>query len=98
MSPEVARRVITLFRTYRPPHRAEYDLTPHEVRTEVAGRGTQLPVCGGGIGCYPKHGQFPPLENLRKDAGTLKNRSCRQGAPQSTHLIGMPDSMACTQQ
>lgn len=32
MSPEVARRVITLFREYRPPQKAEYDLTPHEIR------------------------------------------------------------------
>jgi DNA-binding NarL/FixJ family response regulator len=32
MSPEVARRVITLFRAFRPPQRAEHDLTPHEVR------------------------------------------------------------------
>src|SRR5258708_1410894 len=32
MSPEVARRVIALFRTVRPPERSSYDLTPHEVR------------------------------------------------------------------
>jgi DNA-binding NarL/FixJ family response regulator len=32
MSPEVARRVITLFRTIRPPDRADYHLTPHETR------------------------------------------------------------------
>jgi DNA-binding NarL/FixJ family response regulator len=32
MSPEVARRVISLFREIRPPERADYDLTPHEVR------------------------------------------------------------------
>src|SRR5918911_1829602 len=32
MSPEVARRVITLFREIRPPERADYDLTPHEIR------------------------------------------------------------------
>ncbi len=32
MSPEVARRVITLFRDFGPPQRADYDLTPHEVR------------------------------------------------------------------
>ena len=32
MSPEVARRVITLFREIRPPERAEYELTPHETR------------------------------------------------------------------
>jgi DNA-binding NarL/FixJ family response regulator len=32
MSPEVARRVITLFREVRPPERADYNLTPHEQR------------------------------------------------------------------
>jgi DNA-binding NarL/FixJ family response regulator len=32
MSPEVARRVIELFREIRPPDRADYNLTPHEVR------------------------------------------------------------------
>ena len=32
MSPEVARRVISLFREIRPPERADYDLTPHETR------------------------------------------------------------------
>lgn len=32
MSPEVARRVITLFRDFRPPERADYELTPHETR------------------------------------------------------------------
>jgi len=32
MSPEVARRVVELFRTTRVPERASYHLTPHEVR------------------------------------------------------------------
>jgi DNA-binding NarL/FixJ family response regulator len=32
MSPEVASRVITLFRDIRPPERADYELTPHETR------------------------------------------------------------------
>ncbi len=32
MSPEVARRVITVFRDIRPPERADYDLTAHETR------------------------------------------------------------------
>jgi DNA-binding NarL/FixJ family response regulator len=32
MSPEIACRVINLFREIRPPERADYDLTPHEVR------------------------------------------------------------------
>ena len=30
MSPEVARRVVRLFREFRPPARADYDLTPQE--------------------------------------------------------------------
>ncbi|HYL97384.1 MAG TPA: response regulator transcription factor [Blastocatellia bacterium] len=32
MSPEVARRVVALFRDMRPPERADYQLTPHELR------------------------------------------------------------------
>jgi DNA-binding NarL/FixJ family response regulator len=32
MSPEVANRVIKLFRHIRPPDRSDYDLTPHETR------------------------------------------------------------------
>lgn len=32
MSPEVARKVIKLFRAVRPPERADYHLTPHELR------------------------------------------------------------------
>ena len=32
MSPDVAARVISLFRDIRPPERVEYDLTPHETR------------------------------------------------------------------
>jgi DNA-binding NarL/FixJ family response regulator len=32
MSPEIARKVITLFRDVRPPERVDYDLTPHEER------------------------------------------------------------------
>jgi DNA-binding NarL/FixJ family response regulator len=32
MSPEIAARVISLFRDIRPPERADYELTPHEVR------------------------------------------------------------------
>ncbi len=32
MSPEIARRVVTLFQKFRPPEKGEIDLTPHEVR------------------------------------------------------------------
>ena len=32
MSPEIARKVITIFRDFRPPERVDYELTPHEER------------------------------------------------------------------
>jgi DNA-binding NarL/FixJ family response regulator len=32
MSPEVARRVVELFRKFQPPERADYHLTPYELR------------------------------------------------------------------
>jgi DNA-binding NarL/FixJ family response regulator len=32
MSPEIARRVVTLFREIRPPDKANYQLTPHELK------------------------------------------------------------------
>lgn len=32
MSPEIARRVVALFREFRPPKRVNYKLTPHEIR------------------------------------------------------------------
>jgi DNA-binding NarL/FixJ family response regulator len=32
MSPEVARRVVLLFRKFSPPEQADYDPTPHESR------------------------------------------------------------------
>jgi DNA-binding NarL/FixJ family response regulator len=32
MSPEVAHRVVTLFREFRPPEKADCHLTPHELR------------------------------------------------------------------
>lgn len=32
MSPEVAKRVISLFKDIRPPEQSEHDLTPHELR------------------------------------------------------------------
>jgi DNA-binding NarL/FixJ family response regulator len=32
MSPEIARRVVSLFRTVRPPDQSDYNLTPHELR------------------------------------------------------------------
>jgi DNA-binding NarL/FixJ family response regulator len=32
MSPEIASKVLRLFREIRPPRKADYELTPHELR------------------------------------------------------------------
>jgi DNA-binding NarL/FixJ family response regulator len=32
MSPEIARKVVALFRDFRPPAQVDYDLSPHELR------------------------------------------------------------------
>ena len=32
MSPEVARRVVNLFRNFTPPTKSDYNLSPHELR------------------------------------------------------------------
>jgi DNA-binding NarL/FixJ family response regulator len=32
MTPEIARRVVSLFRQFRPPEQVDYQLTPHELR------------------------------------------------------------------
>jgi DNA-binding NarL/FixJ family response regulator len=32
MSPQIAKRVVELFRRFRPPEKAQYNLTPHELR------------------------------------------------------------------
>jgi DNA-binding NarL/FixJ family response regulator len=54
MSPEVASRVVALFREFRPPVRADYHLTPHEVRilgllTEGHGYKTAAEALGSSV-------------------------------------------------
>jgi len=52
MTPEVARKVITLFREFRPPERAEYRLTPQEtllLKLLVEGHSYKTAACEMGI-------------------------------------------------
>jgi DNA-binding NarL/FixJ family response regulator len=54
MSPEVASRVVALFREFRPPVHADYHLTPHEVRilgllTEGHGYKTAAEALGSSV-------------------------------------------------
>lgn len=54
MSPEVARRVVAVFREMRPPRDADYDLTPHEVRLlKLMGEGHSYRTAGDVLGVTP---------------------------------------------
>ncbi|HEV2448140.1 MAG TPA: response regulator transcription factor [Candidatus Sulfopaludibacter sp.] len=51
MSIEVARKVITLFREFRPPERAERDLSPHEMRLlQLLAEGHNYKTAAGKLG------------------------------------------------
>jgi len=51
MSPEVARRVVALFRQFRPPHDASYQLTAQESRLlALLGEGHQYKTAAGEMG------------------------------------------------
>jgi DNA-binding NarL/FixJ family response regulator len=54
MSPEVARRVISLFHRVRPPQKADHDLTPHEVRLlQLLAEGHNRKTAAGKLGVSP---------------------------------------------
>src|SRR5919106_246754 len=60
MSPEVASRVVALFRDFRPPSAADYHLTPHEVRllglmTEGHGYKTAAAALGSSVNTIAFH-------------------------------------------
>jgi len=55
MSPEVARRVLDLFREIRPPEHADYQLTPHELRLlKLLVEGHSYKSAAGKLGVSPK--------------------------------------------
>lgn len=52
VSPEVAARVIALFKDFRPPAAADHDLTPHEVRVlKLLVEGHGYKTAAGVLGC-----------------------------------------------
>src|SRR5262245_57751151 len=52
LSPEVASRVITLFREFRPPEAADHRLTPHELRLlKLLGEGHSYKTAAAELGC-----------------------------------------------
>jgi DNA-binding NarL/FixJ family response regulator len=55
MSPEVARRVVALFREFRPPQKADYHLTPHELRLlKLLVEGCSYKTAATELGVTPK--------------------------------------------
>lgn len=59
MSPEVARRVIELFRAIRPPEQADHDLTPHELRLlKLLVEGHSYKTAAGALGVTVKTVSF----------------------------------------
>jgi DNA-binding NarL/FixJ family response regulator len=64
MSPEVARRVISLFREIRPPERADYHLTAHETRLlQMLAEGHSYKTAAAELGVSPKTVSFH-LQNV----------------------------------
>ena len=54
LSPEVAQRVIRLFREFRPPEKSETDLTPHEIRIlKLISEGHDYPSAAAELGVAP---------------------------------------------
>jgi len=59
MSPEVARRTLSLFREIRPPERVDYDLTPHDLRLlTLVAEGHSYKTAGISLGVSPKTVSF----------------------------------------
>jgi DNA-binding NarL/FixJ family response regulator len=59
MSPEVARRVVSLFREFRPPEHADHDLTPHELRLlKLLVEGCSYKTAATQLGVTPKTVSF----------------------------------------
>ena len=87
MSPDVARRVVTLFREFRPPPRALVPSDPAGNRaSEADGRGTSLQNRSRRDGHFDQHHLVSPETHLRKAAGALQERGRRQGAARAPDL------------
>ena len=87
MSPEVARRVVRLFREFRPPDHAPYRLTPQESELLKTARRRASPEDRGArAGHQRQHSFVPSEEHLRQAAGALEDGSGRQGAARTADL------------
>ena len=86
MSPEVANRVISLFKNIRPPERSDHHLTPHELRllkmlVEGHSYKTAAAELGSSINTIGTH-----AEHLSQAASSLQIRSGGKSHPQRVSL------------
>ncbi len=67
MTPEIARRVVDLFREFRPPDQAEHRLTPHELRLlKLLVEGHQYKTAAAELGVTPSTISFHVQQIYRK--------------------------------
>ena len=91
MSPEVARRVVTLFREFRPPARASYHLTPQETELlKLMVEGHHYKTAAREMGISINTVSFHLKTHLRKAAGPLQDRGRRQGPARAPGLRFSP--------
>jgi DNA-binding NarL/FixJ family response regulator len=87
MSPDVARRVVDLFREFRPSDSADYHLTPQEIallKLLIAGHHKKDRCCRARD--LLSHRLVPSQKHIRKAAGSLENRGGVQSASRETRL------------
>jgi DNA-binding NarL/FixJ family response regulator len=93
MSPEIARRVVNLFRTIRPPDQSDYSLTPHELRIlKLLVDGHSYKSAGSELGVAFHNDCIPRPEHLPEASGPLKIGGRGQGASVRAHQIAAGSS------
>jgi len=76
MSPEVARRVVGLFRKFRPPPKADCQLTPHELRLlKLVVDGCSYKTAAAELGVTAKTVSFHRGQGPSPAAGHLEGRA-----------------------
>jgi DNA-binding NarL/FixJ family response regulator len=89
MSPEVARRVVELFREFQPPARADYHLTPHELRVlAMLVDGHNYKTAAAELGVLAVHRVSFHMRRVYEAAGASKSeavaRALRDARPDTT--------------
>jgi len=90
MSPEIALRVIQIFREIRPPARAD---AARVAASQAAGGRSQLQDRRSSLRCFGEHNQFSHSEHLRQTASAFEIRSRSESAAAAS--AGLAASRSC---